>query len=305
MAIIARGAVRATKRITEAEIGRLSAPAGLWHSAATGLCFIGFWLMVLVATLVLLPVALLLPGDRERRARRLASRGFRLLLGAIEALGIIRFGVEGKEWIGATAGHLLVANHPCFLDIVALLAQLPDANTVMKAGLSRHPVFGLFVRAGGYLGNDAKPQQIIDACREARARGEAVVIFPEGSRTQPGVPPHFFRGAAQIALRAQMKILPVTVDCTPPVLTHGRPWYRMPARQARHVICFHQPRDPEDFALLDGLSPPLAARRLTRGLEAYFKHSLTVIPEAMNNRNSVSLDAVCVKSPGATERSPR
>ncbi|MGH8224671.1 MAG: lysophospholipid acyltransferase family protein [Gammaproteobacteria bacterium] len=248
--------------------------SSLWHSAATGLCFLGFWLLAATATLFILPFALIPPGQRARRVRRLAGVGFRLLLGWIEALGIGRFRVEGREWTDAARGRLLVANHPCFLDVVALLAYLPDANCVMKGNLRRHPFFALFVRAGGYLGNDSDPERVIEACRKAHERGEAIVIFPEGSRSAPGAAPHFRRGAAQIAVRTGMEILPVTIRCTPPVLTHGRPWFRMPPERFAHVLCLHKPRSPEAFAPLDGLLPSLAARRLTQGLEDYFIRTL-------------------------------
>lgn len=284
------------------EAGRGFRLSAWWHSAGTGLCFLGFWLLAAASSLLILPFALFPSEGRSRRVRRLAAVGFRLLLGWIEALGLGRFSTEGGKWIDAAGGRLLVANHPCFLDVVALLARVPDANCVMKAGLRRHPFFGPFVRAGGYISNASDPQQVIEACREARARGEAIVIFPEGSRSRPGAAPHFLRGAAQIALRAEMEILPVTIRCTPPVLTHGRPWFRMPAERFAHVICFHPPCDPEAFATLEGLAPPLAARRLTRGLEDYFKRRLS---SSRSMSDSSAVDSYSLHAGTIDGRPPR
>ncbi|MGH8161075.1 MAG: lysophospholipid acyltransferase family protein [Gammaproteobacteria bacterium] len=241
---------------------------------AGGLCFAEFALMVLFATLVLLPVSQLLPGDRARRARRLASLGFRILLIAVlgSRLGEIR--LEGRQWMASAPGRLIVANHPCFMDVVVMMSYLPEANNIMKDALRRNPFLALFVRAGGYISNASDPLDTIAACRRAKERGEALIVFPEGSRTHAGEIPRFRRGAAQIALRAEMEILPVTLSCSPPVLTHGRPWYAMPSRRVQYVISFHAPREPAAFASIEGLPPSLAARRVTRGMETWFKRQL-------------------------------
>lgn len=68
--------------------------------------------------------------------------------------------------------------------------------------------------------------------------------------------------------------MPVTIECSPPVLTHGRPWFTMPSRRVEYVISFHQPREPATFAAIEGLPPSLAARRVTRGMETWFKSRL-------------------------------
>ena len=257
--------------------------ARFWRSAVTGLCFAGFWALALGAAPTLLAAILLVTPQRERRARRvrrLVSFGFRLLLRVTAALNLARFEIEGEGWREAARGRLIVANHPSFLDAVLLLAALPDATCVMKSSLQRHPLFAPFVRAGGYLGNASDPLQAIAECALAHARGEPILIFPEGTRTRPGEMPRFRRGAAQLALRAGLEILPATITCDPPALTHGVPWYRTPPATVRLVIRFHAPRKPAAFASLEGLEPPRAARRLTRGLQDYFTSQLTLFEHA-------------------------
>lgn len=248
------------------------------RSAAAALCLAGFCLVTLGALPTALAAILVITRDpelRAQRARRLASCGFRLLLGWSEALGVARFDTGGDAWIASARGRLVVANHPSFLDAVVLLARLPEANCVVKGRLRRHPLFAAYLRAGRYIGNGADPAEVIEQCRRAAARGEPVLIFPEGTRSQPGAVPHFLRGAAQIALRARLQILPVTVSCNPAVLTHGVPWYRMPVCRVRHVISFHPPRDPGDFAPIAGVETSRAARRVTRGMQDYFIRKLS------------------------------
>jgi 1-acyl-sn-glycerol-3-phosphate acyltransferase len=251
-----------------------AAVARLARATAIGLCFAVFALLATIATLLVLPLSQVLPGDRARRARRLVSRAFRWVLVLATRLGIGTVRVRGEAWATRAPGCLVVANHPSLVDVVVMMARLPGANSIMKDSLRRNPLLAPFVRAGGFISNACGPQAAIEACRRARERGEAIIIFPEGSRTRPGVAPHFHRGAAQIALRAGMDILPVTISCTPPILTHGRPWYAMPSRRVEYVVSFHKPRPPADFGDITGLEPSLAARRITRGLEAWFEQRL-------------------------------
>jgi len=252
--------------------------SSLWRVGASVLCFLGFSVLAIFGTFVLLPVALVLPGDRARRVRRLASLGFRILLAVIQDFSLGKIHLEGAENLARARGCLIIANHPCFVDSIVLFALLPEANCIMKDKLRRHPLFFPFVRAGRYISNAAGPLETIEACRRAKEAGETIIVFPEGSRTHPGTFPVLGRGAAQIALRAGMDILPVTLRCTPPVLTHGRPWYYMPSRRIDYTLSFFEPRPPHVVADTDGLGAPIAARRLTNALQRWFEQQLDTPP---------------------------
>ncbi|MDN5864531.1 MAG: 1-acyl-sn-glycerol-3-phosphate acyltransferase [Gammaproteobacteria bacterium] len=267
---LAQGAARAA--IPGRDATCEPAPGSLWRGGANVLCFIGFAVLAIFGTLVLLPAALVLPGNRSRRVRRLASLGFRILLVFIQSFSLGKIHIEGKENLARASGCLLIANHPSFVDSLVLFALLPEANCIMKAVLRHHPLFAPFVHAGGYISNASGPLETIAACRRAKENGETIIIFPEGSRTPADTMPRLHRGAAQIALRAGMDILPVTIHCDPPILTHDRPWYYMPSRRVEYVVSFHEPRQPRAFAPTDDLSPPHAARRLTRALQTWFEH---------------------------------
>lgn len=242
------------------------------RSALAGLCFVVFGAVALFGVCVLLPL-LLLVTPRARRAsqvRGLASVGFRLLIRMIEGCGLAKIKLEGAETL-TTAGCLLVANHPSYLDAVFLMAYFPHVNCVIKPALLNHPLFFPFARLGGYIaGSEDNPMALVEDCRAAARRGDTILIFPEGTRTTPGTPMHFRRGTAQIALRAALPIVPVVIVCDPPALTHGHPWYRMPAKRVRLVIRFQPTRDAMDFAAVPPSGLPRMARQVTRGLENYF-----------------------------------
>jgi 1-acyl-sn-glycerol-3-phosphate acyltransferase len=59
----------------------------------------------------------------------------------------------------------------------------------------------------------------------------SLIIFPEGTRTQKDEQINEFqRGAANIAIRADVPIRPVLIRCTPTTLTKNEKWYHIPAK---------------------------------------------------------------------------
>lgn len=255
----------------------LSTRLGRWYrSLGTSFCFLAFGVCSLVAVPTVLPVLLLLPGSpatRRRRIRHFVSLAFRALMGMITGLGLGRVTVEGREWLQQAHGKLVLATHPTYLDVVVLLSLLPDADCVVKSALWRNPFTRLFVRMAEYISN-AAPEALIDSCIHAVQTGEALVLFPEGTRTVPGEKIKFKRGAAQIAVRGDLEILPVVLHCSPPTLVKDKLWYQVPDRPWTLSVKVYPPRKLSEFVPQQALPAGVAVRRLTAALETFFKQQL-------------------------------
>lgn len=217
----------------------------------------------------------LLPGEparRNRQAQALIQRFFALLIGILQRLGVMRLEVEGAEALREGRKALIFANHPSYLDVVILLSLMPRSSCVVNSRLWRSPFYGAVVRAAGYIRNDT-PETLIDDCVAALARGEPLVVFPEGTRSVPGEDLKMQRGAAHIALRSGHDILPVLLSCDPPTLTKGLPWYRIPSRPFTFRLRVLPPLSVAEH--IDTTEPPgIAARRLTQFLEQFFTMEL-------------------------------
>ncbi|MGH8278850.1 MAG: lysophospholipid acyltransferase family protein [Gammaproteobacteria bacterium] len=248
-----------------------------WRRAlGTGFCFAVYGGLSLLAGFTLLPLLMLWPGDaaaRERRIRRLTSWSFRMLLAGIAGLGLGHVEVEGREWLAQAQGKLVIATHPMYLDVVGLLMLLPQADCVVKSALLRNPLYRRFVKAAGYISN-ADSSALVDACVDSLRRGRTLILFPEGTRTVPGTPWHFRRGAAQVAVRSQCQILPVLIHCDPPALLKSTRWYQVPERAWRLQVKFYPPQSLAAFGAGDKLPHGVVARRLTHTLEDFFKQQL-------------------------------
>ncbi|WP_369678325.1 lysophospholipid acyltransferase family protein, partial [Enterococcus faecium] len=85
-------------------------------------------------------------------------------------------------------GQLIIANHPSLIDVVVLISIVRNADCVVKADLWKNPFLKGVVKATGYINNDADPEYFLNQCQQSFARGNNLIVFPEGTRSVPGKP---------------------------------------------------------------------------------------------------------------------
>lgn len=246
----------------------------LWRIAVAGFCFAAFMVGGIAFSLLLFPLVRLLSGGRsqyERRVRVAVRLSFATLLWVLRVLGMLRVDARNTALLRQSGAVLVLANHPSYLDIVVLIAHIPNAVCVVKSKLWQSPFFGGVVRAAGYIRND-EPETLIRNCTAKLAAGLPLIIFPEGTRTVPGAPLHFVRGAAHIALTTGVPILPVLLRCEPRVLTKGAKWYAMPPRVVRIEVEVQACVTPAALVAKERAG----ARSLTVALERFFLDRLAM-----------------------------
>jgi 1-acyl-sn-glycerol-3-phosphate acyltransferase len=241
-----------------------------WRVFAMGLSFAVFGAGALVVSVFLLCKVATLGRDPMRRqhaARSSVRTSFRWFLRLVEALKIVSLDIDEAtcRQLAGARGCIVVANHPTLLDVVVLLAYLEQGNCVVKRALWRNPFLSWTVRMAGYIPS-TEAQTLVPACGRALERGEALVIFPEATRTVPGEPLRFQRGAASIAVRYGAELKLVRIDCEPVMLVKGRPWHDVPERQPRFVVRFRGSVRARDY-LSAGQTVSAAARSLTGDLQ--------------------------------------
>lgn len=249
-----------------------------WRLAVTGLCFFAFSIGGAILSFVLFPCLHLIARSaqgRNRRAQWMVHKSFGLLVAVLTWTRVMRVEVVGEERLRAAAGVLVMANHPCLLDIVVLLSLIPRACCVAKAELWKHPVVASIVRATGYIGNTT-PEQVIEDGKLVLSRGVPLVIFPEGTRTRPDSPLRFQRGAAHIALASGTPILPVLMACDPPTLLKGSHWYDIPTRPFVIKVTVLPPMHADEI-VKTVTDRSIAARQLTQAMQGYFSRELSAL----------------------------
>jgi 1-acyl-sn-glycerol-3-phosphate acyltransferase len=243
------------------------------HMLGSGFMFAAFGLLSVALFGVVLPIRLGLARNRPQRdllAQRMVHRALRSYLLVGRWLDV--FVVETRNAERLQQGPaLVVANHPTLLDIVLLLAHMPQADCVAKREAWDNPFLRAVVAAAAYIPND-DGEELIASCRKRLEAGRIVVLFPEGTRSPASGLHPFRRGAAHLALSTGCEVVPVLLRCDPPSLKKGRPWYALPDERMRFRLEVDPPlKFAGEFA---DMTRGLAARRVTERLREHFERRL-------------------------------
>lgn len=240
-----------------------------WRLVMTACCFALFSIGGLLLSLIGFNVLLVLQRNRQRRcliARSSIAWSFRCFLRFCRFVGVYDYRIIGLEQLRQDRGCLIVANHPSLIDYVMLASMLPEMDCLVKAELQRNFFFRGVIKSADYLINSEAATLLPDS-QQRLARGETILIFPEGTRTRYGEPLKLQRGAANIALRAGCDLRLVHITCTQRMLDKQSRWYQIPLVKPLFTVRVQSRIDSQAFRKADADAPPLAARRLTRYLQ--------------------------------------
>lgn len=180
-----------------------------------------FWAFLVVTSVLLFPVAVALwactaPFDRRKVLLHRFTCCWAALYTWCNPLWHVR--ISGRERIDDDTPVVMVANHLSLLDILVLFRLFRHFTWVSKRENFSVPFIGWNMRLNGYIpltrGDRGSARRMMAACERALARGESVMIFPEGTRSRDGRLRPFKRGAFEIALRARVPVQPIVITGT-------------------------------------------------------------------------------------------
>ena len=190
-------------------------------------------------------------------------------LAGLRAICGIRFVVLGQEHLPRAGPALLASRHQSAFDTLVWLTLLPRCCYVIKQELRRIPLFGGMIEPAGMIlvdrtaGAGAMRHLMREAERAAREQRQ-IVIFPEGTRSDPGAIRTLQPGVAAIAARTGLPVIPVLTDS-------GRFWGRRSFRKRPGTI---------RIALLEPIPARTKRETLMRCLSAALAREL---PEPVEN----------------------
>jgi len=143
----------------------------------------------------------------------------------------VRLAIAGLEKIDARQSYVFVANHRSYMDTPVVLASIPvEFRFFAKKGLFLIPFLGTHLKRAGHLPvvrGDARAsvKSLTMGARLIRERKISLLLFPEGGRSRAGMR-EFKEGAAYIAIKAGIPIVPLGIVGTRAVLPMGSNYVR-------------------------------------------------------------------------------
>lgn len=181
--------------------------------------------LVVLATILYGSASLLVSffDPSGRRQASIASAWSRALL----AIGGVSVHIEGLDKISRDGSYVIVSNHASYMDTPVVLANLPvQFRFLAKKGLFSIPFLGTHLARAGhipvYRGDPRAAVKTMSRAAEViQQKRVSLLVFPEGGRTHDGKLRDFKEGAAYIAIKAGVPIVPVALIGTRAVLPYG------------------------------------------------------------------------------------
>jgi 1-acyl-sn-glycerol-3-phosphate acyltransferase len=209
--------------------------------------------------------------------RRWALAGMRGTLWLLYRL-LGRLRVEGVEHVPRKGAVILAPNHVSAADWPAVGVAAPRRLSFMaKEELFGIPVLGWLIRIGRAfpVRRDSADRAAIRLTEALLARGEAVVLFPEGRVSEDARLQPLKLGLALIALRTGAPVVPVALLGTERLLPYGHQLPK-PVREPV-VVRFGAPIHLDDLSSVDRRAAPTRAalEAATERLDAALRALLT------------------------------
>ena len=211
---------------------------------------------------------------------------FKVLL-KVEIIGLENVPLEGPL--------ILMINHVSFLDPVLIVGLMPRQVTAFaKIETLSYPILGFLIRLYGVVPvrRGQVDRRALQQAIETLARGEALLVAPEGTRSHHGRLQQAHDGIAYIALRTGATVIPVAItgqERFPATLKRlrrtkiririGKPFRFVPAKVSRDEL---RAMTKEAMYQLASLLPP-ECRGVYSDVESATEERLVFPPGSSSN----------------------
>jgi 1-acyl-sn-glycerol-3-phosphate acyltransferase len=117
---------------------------------------------------------------------------------------------------------IYVANHRSQLDGPFIMARLKNTGVIMKSLYMRNPMFSLLAKYSNFISVNPSSLDSLSVamirCKEMIARGDNLLVFPEGSRSRSARMLQFKDIAFRLSIEADVPVIPVIVHTDYPLM---------------------------------------------------------------------------------------
>ncbi len=172
----------------------------------------------------------------------------------------LKLRARGLENIPQTVPYVIAANHQTYVDGMWIGAYLPKLHFKKMASLTakdledQHGFLGkIIVRVGRGIAVDrfGNPIRGLIIAKKKVEEGNILLVHPEGTRSPDGEIGELKDGAAYIAIKSKVPLLPVFIEGGYEVFSRHMKWPKPIDGKTGHrkkvTIVFGKPLDPHEF----------------------------------------------------------
>ena len=242
-------------------------PLYLYQMLAKHFCYLFFGVGSVILALLVFPWIRVFVHPKEKfqiEARKFVSASFRMFTNVMRGLGVLKLECGDKKAWRNIHGKIIIANHPSILDFVFIMSLVPNANCIVRGGLTKTVLAGVIKQC--YIVNSLDFDELCRLCKQTIDEGNNVIIFPEGTRTPRHGKNPYKKGAARISYFSKCDVQPVLVGGNDKYgLGKHDPWFSY-NHQEKYVYHFEMLPVIKIDEYLE-LPETIAAKRLTDKME--------------------------------------
>lgn len=181
--------------------------------------------LILLSTIVMGTISVAISFfDPDGRRQHAISRSWARQLLFIAGISVR---MRGLELLDPDANYLFAGNHLSLFDTPVVLAMIPRQFLfLVNAKYVKLPFLGTHLRRSGHFSVDSSDMRgslkiMTEAGRRIVDKRLSVLLFPEGRRSANGELGDFKEGAAYIAIKAQVPVIPFALRGTREALPVG------------------------------------------------------------------------------------
>lgn len=129
----------------------------------------------------------------------------------------IEYEIRGREHLPDGGPFIVASKHQSAWDTLIYNIIILDCAYVVKRELFWFPFFGWFLWRVGMIGIDRQGgastiKFLVAACKQRLSEGRTVVIFPQGTRTPPGMTAPYLPGVSALYTQCDVPIVPAALN---------------------------------------------------------------------------------------------
>lgn len=197
---------------------------------------------------------------------------------------LTRTRVFGREKVPRSGAAVIVSNHISAIDPVILVGVFPRPLVLMSKIENARGVLKFFMRlVGAFTVRRGKvDREALRIAEAALVAGRLLCLFPEGTRSEAGLT-EAHGGAALLATRADVPIVPVAITGTSRIFNRRFPWLGFP----QVTVTIGEPfRLPATGVVPSVAAPGFRRDDRERMTDEIMRHIAALLPPEMRGRYS-------------------